>query len=134
MFEGGVAAYTPNKCLLSPCTPLSLFHHLFPLFSHVAVHIPALPVFFPCFPLSYSSFPFTTSSFYLIILSLHFACNPVSGFGTDCSPVSCFFFSFSFFAKLLLSLSFALAMCLLLLRTSQSPHATAKFGDLSFSH
>lgn len=82
----------PNKCLLSPCTPLSSPLFISSFFSCCCSHS-CTPRFFSL--LSYSSFPFTTSSFYLIILSLHFACNPVSGFGTERSPVSCFFFFFS---------------------------------------
>lgn len=96
MFEGGVAAYTPNKCLLSPCTPLSLFHHLFPLFSHVAVHIPALPVFFPAFLFPIPLFPSPLLRFTLLyfLCTLHATQSLVLAQTVLLSLVSFFLFLF----------------------------------------
>lgn len=95
------------------------------------------------FTFLHSPFFSLLSSFLLLFSFNHFFVLPYYTFSALCMQpslwfwhrlFSCLLFLFLFFfAKLLLSLSFAPVMRLLLLRTSQSPHATAKFGDLSFS-
>lgn len=123
---------TNVSCLL---VRLSLFSTIYFLFFLMLLftflHSPFFP---PAFLFPIPLFPSTLLHFTLLyfLCTLRATQSLVLARTVLLSLVS--FFSFSFIAKLLLSLSFALAMCLLLLRTSQSPHATAKFGDLSFSH